>query len=194
LLLGVLVGVIGAVLLETLRPTVVGAEALEREAGARVLALLPGPPAWIADKDLDALRARLLRASMAAEVTAIDLVGALNEPALRTLAVALESTLTTTDRAGRGAESGLLIRAATLTDLSWPVSAGERWAAVLVAPSVISKRDLNRATAMFSDLSLPLIGIIAYGKRGRRQAAPPRSQGAPPPGKKPADVMVGPSR
>jgi capsular polysaccharide biosynthesis protein len=190
-LLGLILGVGVAGVIETFRPTLVGAEALAREFRAPLLGTLTSQPdAGEAVQDATAIAMRLRLAAEAASLRGVGLVPIGPHVDVRSLAERLEevslegaSAVETgepaLERQVEAALSGRLGRAAagTLTGRSHlPVrirpfevqnaslSNGSGTGLVLVVPSTVRKTELREAGHLLTVSRLPLLGLITYAR------------------------------
>jgi capsular polysaccharide biosynthesis protein len=181
-LLGLLLGVGVAGLMEMFRPTLVGGDILARELDTPLLGILPNA----FDRDasaLPAISARLRLAAKAAGVENVRLLPAVPELDLGRLAARLEMN-------GAGAANGehaaVAIDAAPSTPGIRPFSLQEASAdtngavgLVLVSPDRIKKADLLDTGQLLSLTSVPLLGLVAYDSRPVRRPAAARTEVPP---------------
>jgi hypothetical protein len=163
LLLGLLVGVGLAGVLELLSPTVAGGEAVARLLGAPLLGKLGGRPERLAD--LGGPAGRLGLVARSARVERVGLLAAVPGLDVRGLAGRLQESR---------AAQGLRVRE---LDLSRPSSNGDApQGLVLVSPSTIKRADLDAAGELLHTTTQPLLGLITYDPAPRPGAAK-RSRG-----------------
>jgi hypothetical protein len=149
LLLGLLVGVGLAGLLELLWPTVAGGEAVARVLGAPLLGKLAGRPGGAGDVAGPAGRLGLVARS--AMVERVGLLAAVPGLDVRGLGGWLQ---------GSRAAGGLQVRE---LDLSRPSANGDSpQGLVLVSPSTIKRADLDAAGELLHTTTQPLLGLITY--------------------------------
>jgi capsular polysaccharide biosynthesis protein len=180
-LLGLALGIAIAAVLEALRPSVVGSEALARELHVPVLGKLSGPPTRSKPLDDDRLGAHLRLAANGAGVSSVRLVSAGPELDLERMAESLgaaaglprgEMALATAqlpiDR-GHGPSWGMPVVASTN-------GAGTSAGLVLVAPSMLSRSDLDPIVHLLAMTHWMLLGVITYESpsRFRRRPRPVR--------------------
>jgi capsular polysaccharide biosynthesis protein len=154
-LASLILGIGLAVILETLRPTLVGRGAIGRALGAPVFGVMTAGAG--ASSDLSALSARLQRAAERAKVSTVVLWNRdedLSDPARR-----LQGTKPSVVRAAR---PSLTVRAAVPGE---PVN--PRWALVVVVPPMVSLRTIEEADELRADEGLTVLGGIIM-PRGRR--------------------------
>jgi uncharacterized protein involved in exopolysaccharide biosynthesis len=192
-LLGLILGVGVAGIIETFRPTLVGAEALAREFRAPLLGTLTGQPdAGEAFQDGTAIAMRLRLAAEAASLRGVGLVPIGPHANVGSLAERLDAVSFQEASAVEAAEPGLakpfeaavagrLGRAAagTLTGRSpLPVrirpfegqnaslsnGSGGGTGLVLVVPSIVKKTELAEAGHLLTVSRLPLLGLITYAR------------------------------
>jgi uncharacterized protein involved in exopolysaccharide biosynthesis len=188
-LLGLILGVGLAGVIETFRPTLVGAEALAREFGAPLLGRLTSQPdAGDEFQDVTAIAMRLRLAAEAAGLRGVGLVPIGPHVNVRPLAERLEAlssegaaTVAAAEPAlGESVEAAVAGRlrrsaAGTLTGRSpLPVrirpfevqnaslSNGSGTGLVLVVPSTVKKTELAEAGHLLAVSRLPLLGLITY--------------------------------
>jgi hypothetical protein len=171
-LLGLALGIAIAAVLEALRPSVVGSEALSRELHVPVLGRLSGPPTASKPIDDDRLGGHLRLAANGAGVGSIRLVSAGPEIDLHRMAdwlgaaaglprneVALTTAQLPIDR-GTGPSWGMPVVASTN-------GAGTATGLVLVAPSMLSRSDLDPIVHLLAMTHWLLLGVITYERPSR---------------------------
>jgi capsular polysaccharide biosynthesis protein len=188
-LLGLILGVGVAGVIETFRPTLVGAEALAREFGAPPLGTLTSQlDAGDAFQDVTAIAMRLRLAAEAASLRGVGLVPIGPHVNVRPLAERLEALSSEGAAAVAAAEwalgesveaavAGRLRRATagTLTGrsplpvrirpfevLNASLGNGSGTGLVLVVPSTVKKTELAEAGHLLTVSRLPLLGLITY--------------------------------
>ena len=181
-LLGLLLGVGAAALVESLRPTLVGRTAIARGTEAPVLAELVGPPqrrghrhGWVAADgaeaamhvELVAVAAGVQQVRLMAldrQVDLSNLVQILGD-SLKTATVQ-QADMPTARRRRPGARAGLEPEAVQ------PEGDGGRIGLVLVAPTVLKLADLDPVKDFLTISGWPLLGVIVYQPLRRRALVP----------------------
>ncbi len=181
-LLGLLLGVGAAALVESLRPTLVGRTAIARGTEAPVLAELVGPPqrrgnrhGWVAADvaeaamhvELVAVAAGVQQVRLMAldrQVDLSNLVQILGD-SLKTATVQ-QADMPTARRRRPGARAGLEPEAVQ------PEGDGGRIGLVLVAPTVLKLADLDPVKDFLTISGWPLLGVIVYQPLRRRARVP----------------------
>lgn len=181
-LLGLLLGVGAAALVESLRPTLVGRTAIARGTEAPVLAELVGPPqrrgnrhGWVAADvaeaamhvELVAVAAGVQQVRLMAldrQVDLSNLVQILGD-SLKTATVQ-QADMPTARRRRPGARAGLEPEAVQ------PEAEGGRIGLVLVAPTVLKLADLDPVRDFLTISGWPLLGVIVYQPLRRRARVP----------------------
>ena len=181
-LLGLLLGVGAAALVESLRPTLVGRTAIARGTEAPVLAELVGPPqrrghrhGWVAaDVAEAAMHVELV--SVAAGVQQVRLMALDRQVDLSNLvqilgdslktATVQQADMPTARRRRPGARAGLEPEAVQ------PEGDGGRIGLVLVAPTVLKLADLDPVKDFLTISGWPLLGVIVYQPLRRRALVP----------------------
>ena len=165
-LLGLVLGVGGAGLLETIRPTLVGSDALARAFETPLLGSLRR------EDDADGLRRITPRLFVAAEVAGVGTVNLVaTDPAvdLSRLANGLEAAPADAfgpPRSPRDPHSGLRIRPFNLRDSSPEVPGGV--GLVVVSPTALKKTELMDVSHLLNVASLPLLGLLTYSPSSSR--------------------------
>jgi capsular polysaccharide biosynthesis protein len=165
-LLGLVVGVGVAAVLETLRPTIVGPRALARAAGAPTLSVLDHPPHSHESLDVAITTTRLQLAAANAKVDIVALITAGTSFDLQTFLDSLHRALAAAFL--RGARDS---RRLSIESFNIAVRDGDYLAElglVLVAPTVLPKSELDVIGDVLSVTGWPLLGVIAY------RSTPPR--------------------
>jgi uncharacterized protein involved in exopolysaccharide biosynthesis len=179
-LLGLILGIGLAALIETVRPTVVGGDALARELDAPLLGTLYG--GGDGDQAVEALAPVAARVRLAAEAVGVDEVALLSMKAdvdVRALARSLEAAtrkgpdVLATERSGGRSRTRIVA-----LDLASPAGLDERRTTglVLVSPSGVGKADLVDVGHLLRVTPMPLLGLIVYkpvrllGRHGRRRS------------------------
>jgi capsular polysaccharide biosynthesis protein len=171
--LGAIFGLILALgtagLVEMIRPTVVGEDALAREFDAPLLGRLSGVPGQDAlAADTTSLADRIRLAGETSDVHGVWLVGAGPTVDLRSLAVAL--TAPNGDSNGGRNGSSRAPRIGVFDLHTWSPNGGGG-GLVLVSPLALKKEDLVEANRLLELSRLPVLGLITYdGERPRRSA------------------------
>ena len=190
-LLGLILGVGLAALLETLRPTVVGGDAVAREFDAPLLGTLPAPPDTEKGlKNLSRVTSRLSVAMGAARVPRVRLLAAGPEIDLRPLAARIDAVGSQVPvaayvpaRVGSavGAPNGTAEEGTALEHGWAPFSADAAPVAdasstnghgaggvVVVAPSSLKLTEITETTELLRIVPAAVIGVITYAAPRRR--------------------------
>ena len=189
-LLGLILGVGVAGVIETFRPTLVGAEALAREFRAPLLGTLAGQPDdGEALQDATAIAMRLRLAAGAASVRGIGLVPIGPHVSVEPLAERLEA-VSSQEASVAAAQPQLAERVeAAIGGRPWKVATGTLTASaphplfvrpfeaqtaslsngggtglVLVVPSTVKKTELAEAGHLLAVSGFPLLGLITYAR------------------------------
>jgi capsular polysaccharide biosynthesis protein len=168
-ILGLVLGVGAAGLLETIWPTLVGGDALARAFETPLLGSLPREPK---ERDADALRRVKPRLVVAAEVAGVETVNLLatdSDVDLSRLANGLETAPADAfgpPRRPRDTHSGLRIRPFNLRDSSPEVPGGV--GLVVVSPTALKKAQLMDVSHLLNVASLPLLGLLTYSPSSSR--------------------------
>ena len=184
-LLGLLLGVGAAAMVESLRPTLVGRTAIARGTEAPVLAELVGPPqrrghrhGWVAaDVAEAAMHVELV--AVAAGVQQVRLMALDRQVDLSNLVQILGDSLKTATvqqadmPTARRRRPGA--RAALEPEALQPEGDGGRIGLVLVAPTVLKLADLDPVKDFLTISGWPLLGVIVY-QSPRRKALVPGGQ------------------
>ena len=163
-LLGLVVGVGAAAMLETLRPTIVGPRALARASGAPMLGVLDHLPDSHQSRDVAIVATQLQLAAASAEVDTVALITAGASFDLQNFSDSLHRALAAAFLKGARQPRRLLIESFSLAVLDADYRAG----LVLVAPTVLPKSQLDVVGDVLSITGWPLLGVIAY------RSTPPR--------------------
>ena len=148
LVVGVVLGVAAASILETFGPTLASGESVAKALGVPVLGWLPDPAGTLPD--------RLILAASAADVGALELLGVGDTPNLSALA----KSLRVADQAdGKGLP---IFSADDAPDRYRHGNASPSSGFVLVAPERIRKAALTPVKDLVSFSGRPLIGVIAH--------------------------------
>jgi uncharacterized protein involved in exopolysaccharide biosynthesis len=195
-LLGLILGVGTAALVETLRPTLAGGYAVARELQLPLLRQLSGAPDEPVGLDEAAQIAERLRlAAETAHVRRVCLVAAGEDVDVAPLARVLDETL----RASAGVaepehefaaaaalphgSSGVphavggpsavhpRIRVVPADFRGAPISNGGGTALAMVSSAALSKDELDDASLLLRVSPVPTLGVIAYGRRAKRRRA-----------------------
>jgi capsular polysaccharide biosynthesis protein len=166
-LASLILGIGLAVILETLRPTLVGRGAIGRALGAPVFGVMSAGAG--APGDLSALSARLQRAAERARVSTVVLWN--RDEDLSDAARRLQGTKPSVVRA---AKPSWTVRAAVPGEPLNP-----RWALVVVVPPMVPLRTIEEADELRADEGLTVLGGIIM-PRGRRMPWSWRRSGATP--------------
>ena len=171
-LLGLILGIGLAALIEAVRPTLVGGDTLADELDAALLGTLQPHAAPAAAMGVSA---RLRLAAEAARVRNVALVAAGPSVDLDGLANSLKASaaveaLQATGNGDAGAYPAPL-RIASFNAEHPPFNNGSRSGLVLVSPTALKKTDLSDVAHLLQASRLPLLGVITYdaakGERGR---------------------------
>lgn len=154
-LASLILGIGLAVILETLRPTLVGRSAIERALGAPVFGVMTADAS--APGDLSALSGRLQRAAERARVSTVVLWN--RDEDLSDVARRLQGARPSVVRAAR---PSLTVRAAVPGE---PVN--PRWALVVVVPPMVPLRTIEEANELRTDEGLMVLGGIIKPRRRR---------------------------
>jgi capsular polysaccharide biosynthesis protein len=185
-LLGLVIGIVAAALLEALSPTVIGRKAIAAELRAPVLGVLPNMKGKPTSRELPWLRWQLEAQATRSDVTTVELTSAGPNMDLMPLSLALHEAAVTPrsqrvkSRAGAGGPRvnggpasdgtdalvsrpapGLKIRVLDRTDeLSFHSngSAG----VVVVTPTVVKRADVDSAKELLGLTGWPAVGVIVY--------------------------------
>ena len=164
-MLGLILGIGLAALLETLRPTVVGRELIARELGAPILGTLSHPPNGEApEEEIEEVAVRVRLAAASAGIGKVTLVPVGPEVDVGPLA----------RRLGFGAEGYPLAVRAFAPSRESANGAGS--GLVLVLPTNVRRTDLIDAGHLLDVVHVRVIGLITYkaSRRTRRAAAEER--------------------
>jgi uncharacterized protein involved in exopolysaccharide biosynthesis len=179
-LLGLILGIGLSALLEVLRPTVVGGDAVAREFDAPLLGTLRSPPDREgALADLTRLRSRLSLAMGAARIPNVSLLAAGPDVDLRPLGARLEAASTeprvvagvpigvasgphsASEPAPEHVRAGLRVHAGAAGGI--PATNGHPiGGVVVVAPSSMRMSEVVQTTELLRVSSTPVVGVIAY--------------------------------
>jgi capsular polysaccharide biosynthesis protein len=175
-LLGLVLGVGVAAVLESLRPTIVGPRALARAAGAPILGVLDHPPDSHESRDVAIVATQLQLAAASAEVDTVALITAGMSFDLQAFSDSLHRALAAAFLKGAREPRRLLIESFNLAVLDGDYRAGA--GLVLVAPTVLPKSELDVIGDVLSITGWPMLGVIAYRsttpRRSRREQEPKR--------------------
>jgi capsular polysaccharide biosynthesis protein len=189
-LLGLVIGVGLAGLLETVRPTLVGRDALAREFDTPVLGTMPGDPD--SDEALEEASRIAMRLKLAAGITGARSVGLLaaGPPVdLTQLAQSLEALPAETEPALAGTiDSSRTTMVEATHDTGHPslmirplpeklsTNGGGVSAVVLVAPTALKKSEIIDTNHFLKATRLPVLGLITY--RSPRRSRTGRTSGS----------------
>ena len=165
-LLGLVLGVGLAALIETIRPTIAGRSSFEREMSAPLLGELAGTPEHVGPQDLRPLVTNTALAAQTARVSRIELIGTDARIDLHLLAEELDASMAApTSSNGRG------VVVAPFDPRVSPNGAGsahapkrriDRLGLIVVAPSVTKRASLEPILDIRSISGMPIIGVINY--------------------------------
>jgi capsular polysaccharide biosynthesis protein len=162
-LLGLIVGVGLAGAIETLRPTLVGAEALARELDAPLLGTLPARRAG----QLGATAARLRLGAAAAGLHNVGLVAAGPDLDLEQLAERLQRPVMSAGETTKATAEQHDLPDCRVRPFAPEVASlnGGGTGLVLVSPAKVKKSELLETTHLLRVAPFPLLGVIAYVPR-----------------------------
>ena len=170
LVVGLLLGVAMAALLETLRPTLIGAAAVSRATGAPVLEHLKAPPHYLGIFDAGELAGRL---KLAASVHGLQDVGLVSVGPATDLPSVAESISLALRHNGTKTSFGHTdpVRLGVF-DSAGDFSDGtaKQAGVVAVVPSVVKRSELRHLEDLLALSRWPLLGVIVYDLRRRRAA------------------------
>jgi hypothetical protein len=181
-LLGLLLGVGAAAMVESLRPTLVGRTAIARGTEAPVLAELVGPPqrrghrhGWVAaDVAEAAMHVELV--AVAAGVQQVRLMALDRQVDLSNLVQILGDSLKTATVQQADMPTARRRRPGSRAELEpealQPEGDGGRIGLVLVAPTVLKLADLDPVKDFLTISGWPLLGVIVYQPLRRRTLVP----------------------
>jgi capsular polysaccharide biosynthesis protein len=159
IVLGLIMGIGTAGVIETLRPTLVGSETLADELDAALLGTLPAHASAASAKPVGA---RLLLAAEAAGVRNVALFGAGPAVDLDRMAEALNSSSAAGRAHSNGKGAAPFLRIGRFNAESPPVNNGTRSGLVLVSPTALKKTELSDIANLLKVSDLPLLGLITY--------------------------------
>jgi hypothetical protein len=188
-LLGLVIGIVAAALLEALSPTVIGRKAIAAELRAPVLGVLPNVKGKPTSRELPWLRWQLEAQATRSDVATVELTTAGPSVDLMPLSLALHEAAVTTRsqrakaRAGGGGGTrvngdggsssdgadamvsrpapGLKIRVLDRTDELSFHSNGSA-GVVVVTPTVVKRADMDSAKELLGLTGWPAVGVIVY--------------------------------
>jgi methionyl-tRNA formyltransferase len=163
-ILGLVLGVGIATVLETLRPTLVTPRGLARAAGAPVLGVLKHSPDSPEPQEIAVAATRLQLAAATAEVDTVALIASGPPLDLQGLVDAIHKALAEAFLMGARQPRRLWVQKFAL---AVPES-DYRTGLVLVAPTALPKTELDVVSDVLSITGWPLLGVVAY------RATPPR--------------------
>jgi capsular polysaccharide biosynthesis protein len=167
-LLGLVLGVGVAGVLESLRPTIVGPRALARAAGAPMLGVLDHQPDSHESRDVAIVATRLQLAAAVAEVDTVALITVGMSFDLQAFLDSLHKALAAAFLKGAREPRRLVIESFNLAVLDGDYRAG--LGLMLVAPTVLPKSELDAVGDVLSITGWPLLGVIAYRSRPPRRS------------------------
>lgn len=194
-LLGLILGLAAASVLEMLRPSVVGADALARVFGTSVLATLDGPPDTASPGEVGVLAGYLRLAATARGVDRVELLTVDDQVDLERLSLRLGDHLVASPEVAvlhlaAGAGSSL---APFDTRLSPDALNGETPlspAMVLFAPKVSTRRALDPIGHLLAITGWPLLGVVTYDRQAKVTDAG-KGKGAGKPAERTAPIHIG---
>ena len=151
ILLGLIVGIALAAILELMRPTLVGGDAIARELGVAYLGSLPKDPLARAPQLLSTLRIRLRLAANAAEVRTIGVVPMAEDADLTYLAAAL----------GRDPAARLSVRQVAIDDTS---RAEGGIGLLAIGPTELEKEKVENFAQFLALTPQPVLGLVTYDR------------------------------
>jgi capsular polysaccharide biosynthesis protein len=157
-ILGLVLGIGIATVLETLRPTLVTPRGLARAAGVPVLGVLNHSPDSPEPREVAVAATRLKLAAATAEVDTVALIAAGPPLDLQDLVDALHKALADDFLMGALQPRRLWIQkfAFAVPEPEYPI------ALVLVAPTALPKTELDAVSDVLSITGWPLLGVVAY--------------------------------
>ena len=163
-LLGLILGMGAAGLIESVRPTLVGSDTLADELDAALLGTLTSPASTAAAVGIGG---RLRLAAEAAHVGNVALLATSPDIDLDRLAASLSSTTAVGGMQSSEGASGHLgaLRIGRYKPESPPVNNGRLSGLVLVAPTALKKAELSDIDNLLKVSRLPLLGLITYTPR-----------------------------
>jgi capsular polysaccharide biosynthesis protein len=178
-LLGLLVGVGIAAMLESLRPTLVGRTAIARGIEAPVLAELAGPPEHRAHRhgwdpaDVAEAAMHVELVAVAAGVRQVQLMALDRQADISNLVQVLGDSLktATVQQADTPVARRRRPGSKPARDLDVPQNGDRRIGLVLVAPSVVKLADLDPVKEFLAISGWPLLGVIVYQPLRRKLGA-----------------------
>jgi capsular polysaccharide biosynthesis protein len=181
-LLGLALGLALASVVEALRPTIVSPDALARELSAPIVGRLPRAPQQAKSLGDPSLPVYLQLAAVGAGVDAVHLVPVGPPVDLQRLtrwlqaAIGPSPDIEAIDLHSAAGTSSLSSNALIPVGGDQPAPVG----LVVVAPSVLPKKDLTSIEHLVAMTQWPLIGIITYQRRRFARSVPPDDLAAPP--------------
>lgn len=160
-LLGLILGIGVAALVEAVRPTLVGSDALADELDSPLLGTVGASAAPSATVDIGA---RLRLAADAAHVGNVALLGTRSDVDLERLAESLQASAAVGDRKTPANTNG---HGAALSIDAFrpeqpPINNGKLNGLVLVSPNALKRTELNDIAYLLKVSQLPLLGLITY--------------------------------
>jgi len=152
ILLGLILGIGCAGVVELIRPTLVGGDAIARELGVAVLGALPNEPLAVAPRALHTIRARLRLTAEAAQVPDIGVVPLIRGVDLDDIAKLL----------AQDPLAALSIRQLDVDET--PSGVSGRLGLVVVCPSELEKAEVVDFGQFLSLTPQPVLGLITYGR------------------------------
>jgi uncharacterized protein involved in exopolysaccharide biosynthesis len=161
-LLGLALAIGVVVIMESVRPTVVGERAVARELDAPVLGVLPAPPDYVQGQVLDPLASWIWAAAKSSGVQTVALMSTRRGDTLERLAEALAQRVN-----GAGKIEIRSLEQTQSQNGSVQKTVGDSKGVVVVTPQVVHKGDLTTVLDLFRVTGGQLIGAIAYRRSGR---------------------------
>ncbi len=178
-LLGLILGVAAAAVLEALRPTIVNGDALARALGAPVMGRLPGAPGQVVDLEDPILAQHVRLTARGAGVDAVRLTSVGGPVELEDLAKSLEAemgsypNISLAENASGSASAPFVVDQKGGPGLSLVHPVSTTTGLVVVAPEVLKQSELTPLEHLLVMTQWPLIGIIAYKPAGWRDRVGP---------------------
>jgi uncharacterized protein involved in exopolysaccharide biosynthesis len=157
ILLGLILGVGCAGMIELLRPTLVGGDAIARELGVPFLGSLPDGPLARAPRALHALRARLRLAADAAEIETVGVVPVVEQVDMAPL----------TGLLGGDPMARLSVRQLEPAGTAPGVSG--RLGLLAVSPSELPKAEIDEFAQFLTLTPQPVLGLLTYDRRSANE-------------------------
>jgi len=172
-LLGLILGVAAAAVLEMIRPNIVGGEALAAQLGVPLLADI-GRPEASSTRNLSRAAGRIQLAAESAGLVKVELISWPTDAPSDTFGDRLRGTAAAfgLEIESSGAEAWTLAAARSAPGQGRPVGV------VVLAPSVLQRRDALELGELLVLRRSPLLGLVVYTRRGVLRRALARPLGA----------------